>query len=474
MTDAHSISTIEMNQLFTDEAEDWESLPPFSQDDGVSVSTSVTQKTPGSILSDSDTRAMLSRGIITLFPTDGYAIKWELPETYFGEETGLNNWCGQWEVCPETKRDHLHVYYEFQHDKRPRFSKLLSIVKKMDGLPGACNVARAGKASAHQRGGGVNYVTDERKRKEGTRPFIWSKCKNPDKMVYDPKHIDTRPKKKSKDDKDEEIRLYIETKPRHMTWDQIVHESMDSKKLLFGNTSGKAYHAGRFAEEKRRLITNVIIAYGAGGTGKTTMAAALDEDTTESKQERYYRRNYEDGNFWGGGRTAYKGQKNIHMEEFSGQETFSRVKELMDVGKEGPSVNIKQSGTELNHDTIIFTSNTHPAGWYNGVWGDDPKQFHPFWRRVTRVVFFPPVREDGSLNIPDDQNPPYTIDQTEEWKAMAGDYDQCKLHAAAHWALKEVNVEEPNFAPGFNQRSAFKNYESYARTGSDPTRKRKR
>jgi hypothetical protein len=154
-----------------------------------------------------------------------------------------------------------------------------------------------------------------------------------------------------------------------------------------------------------------------------------DKGNDEALNERYYRRNTEDGNFWGGGRTAYRGQKIIHFEEFSGNEPFHKIKEVMDIGKPGCSVNIKGSGTELNHETVILTSNIHPAGWYRKMWRDDPKQFHPFWRRVTEVRFYPAMRKDREHNRPDVDNPPEYVDQTEEWKTFQGDYSQAVEHA---------------------------------------------
>lgn len=203
---------------------------------------------------------------------------------------------------------------------------------------------------------------------------------------------------------------------------------------------GQKYHEGRHAETARRLIQNVIIMYGAGGTGKTTLAHSWDIQDGEANMERYYRRNPDDGHFWGGGRTAYKGQRIIHLEEFCGQEQLSRVKELCDLGKEGPPVNIKQGGTLLNHDTIIFTSNHHPAAWFRRAWEQDPKQFHPFWRRITQVWFFPAHREDGTANIPSHESPPFYIDQTDVWKQLNGDYAACQDMADEFWPLKDVDT----------------------------------
>jgi len=206
----------------------------------------------------------------------------------------------------------------------------------------------------------------------------------------------------------------------------------------------------------------VIILYGAGGTGKTTLAHNWDIQDSEDFQERYYRRNPDDGNFWGGGRTAYKGQRLIHMEEFCGNEMFAKIKEVCDLGKPGPSVNIKGSGTELNHETILFTSNHHPAAWYRTLWNKESKQFHPFWRRVTSVLFFPSHRLDGTLNIPDSENPVYYVDQTQEWKEFKGDYTSCVNHAMEHWALPELDsnvVGDTAFSTTFNAPHDFFNDE---------------
>mgnify|MGYP000308092694 CR=1 FL=1 len=216
---------------------------------------------------------------------------------------------------------------------------------------------------------------------------------------------------------------------------------------------GKKYHEGRQAEIPRRKIQNVVIMYGAGGTGKTTMAQNWDSNDNEDYQERYYRRNPDDKSFWGGGRTAYKGQRIVHLEEFCGQEQLSRIKEYCDVGKCGPSVNIKGSGADLNHETVLFTSNHHPAAWYRGVWNREAKQFHPFWRRVTSVLFFPAHRADGTLNIPDSENPAYYIDQTSDWLEFEGDYDKCVEHAMSHWPLPELEsnvIGDTAFSTQFN------------------------
>lgn len=383
----------------------------------------------------------IGRAILTYFPTTSES-KYLEPEFILGRTLVLrcSNWFSQYELCPETKRMHIHAYVEFKRDSRPRFNTLDDRFKSLD-LGWNCRTAR--KTSESQRQGAVNYVHKLESRMDGFEPFTWSE--NDDKnLKFDPNFVPKtkKDKRKARDDAIEEQRQYIESKPRIWTWDQILHENDASKKLLVTCSWGKKYHDGRHAEDLRRDVTNVIIYYGAGGTGKTTLCMEYDSKSSlEPRVERYYRRNPDDGNFWGGGRTAYKGQRVIHFEEFGGQEPFSRLKEVCDIGKPGPSVNIKGAGVDLNHHTAIFSSNIHPAGWYRHLWKDDPKQFHPFWRRVTEVKFFPSHRPDGTLNIPDQDNPPFIIDQTADWKSFDGDYDKCMEHADAHWPVREVAVE---------------------------------
>ncbi|AXH73196.1 MAG: putative replication-associated protein [Bacilladnaviridae sp.] len=390
-----------------------------------------------------DRRQQISRAILTYFP-DTVETIWLEPDTFFTDPKSLIlNWVGQYEVCPSTAKLHVHIYVEFIHHARPRFEYLLQTWRH-HGL--AVNIRRSQRSSAVQRQGAVNYCTDDEKRKLETRVYLWPHCSSPSKMVYSIAHA--KPKTQSKDDKVEDMRVYIESKPMSWTWDKIVHETTESKKLLAVCSWGPKYHAGRHASVPRRNVSAVHLWYGAGGTGKTTNAMAYKTQETPDKDERYYRRNHDDGNFWGGGRTAYKGQQVIHYEEFAGQEPFNRLKEICDLGKPGPAVNIKQSGIDLNHDTVIFTSNVHPAGWFNNMWNADKKQFHPFWRRVTQVSFFPAHRPDGSLNVPDSDNPPFIIDQTADWVGFNGDYDAALDHAEQHWPLKQVPQE--GFVPGFN------------------------
>lgn len=404
---------------------------------------SIASDTSEQLLNDykncSDPTFRVSRALLTFFPNDT-SPSWLEPKSYFSDcDRCIANWCGQFEICPDTDSLHAHVYLEFHNSTRKRFDQIRA-AWRLHGLEVSLVVPK--HSSAKQRQGAVNYCTSPAKIAHNTKPYFWPNNRNELKFVAN-KHSN-----KKKDDV-EKCRLWIESKPRIWTWDQIVHECEESKALLATCSWGPKYHAGRHAEDPRRAIQNVVILYGAGGTGKTTMCMQWGCKDDEAIAERYYRRNPDDGSFWGGGRTAYKGQRIIHFEEFVGQEPFSRLKECCDIGKPGPAVNIKGSGTELNHDTVLITSNVHPAGFYHNVWTEDPKQFHPFWRRVTKVLFFPPFRPDGNPNVPTELDPPYYVDQTNDWKDMQGSYDDCCDHAREYWPLKlkreptELTLPEP-------------------------------
>lgn len=385
-----------------------------------------------------DARAKLRACTLTIFPKDKDK-KWLLPTTYWADTTGLLYWAGQFELCPKTNKLHAHIYMEWSHAKYKQFSAVRKLFHSVVGTH--INVSKQKQLSIKSRDCGLNYVL---KPVDGfisfDDQFIWPHCKTP--VAFNQALWEKRTKplpKDTKEDKEKTIIDYLESKGRSMKYDAILHESYESKILLASCGWAKKYHESRKAEIPRRNIESVIIMYGAGGTGKTTFAHKWDTRTDEDHGERYYLRNPDDGVFWGGGRTAYNGQRVIHMEEFCGQEKLSNLKAYMDIGKPGPPVSIKNSGAELNHDTIFFTSNHHPAAWYRSSWDKDPKQFHPFWRRVSQVWFFPSHRQDGTMNIPDDEHPPYYIDQTDDWKSIAGDWDACKDHAGKHWALKDID-----------------------------------
>ena len=379
---------------------------------------------------ESGNRSKISRCIITAFVPE-VDDKFLKPEHWFQNPDHVCNWVGQFEECPQTERLHVQIYVEFKHDHRPRFGMLKNLIRTITGKPGDIAVSKV--CTARQRQMAVNYCSKPFSRYHETTPFFWEK--NKDNLRFDSKSY-----KNNKEDLKTQQVKYINSKPIYWTWDQIVHENEESQILLAACSWGAKFHAGRHTQMERRIIKNVIILYGAGGTGKTTMALNWDVREEEHQSLRYYKRNADDGKFWGGGRTAYKGQRIIHLEEFNGSETAGNFKELCDIGKVGPSVNIKNSGTELNHETVIITSNHHPAGWYKNLLDEDDKQWNPICRRFTKVYFFPEFKPDGSRNIPDDDNEPFYHDQTETFtsRSMRESFEVAKAHADEFWPIKEA------------------------------------
>jgi hypothetical protein len=373
----------------------------------------------------------LQRGIVTGWPPSDEP-KWIMPDTYFDDLKMIRNWYGQFETCPSSGQLHFHIYVEFEHALRPRFERLRQIFQSKLDKPVSFSRSKF-RSSAKSVQSCINYVTDPSKRKNGTECYIWENNKSK-RMFFE----DLKPKSK---DKTETIVKYIDSKPSHWTWDQIVHENEHSKILLASCSWGSKYHNGRYASSERRTIQNVIVFYGAGGTGKTTMAQTYDIKQDEHFEERYFKRNPSDGKFWGGGRTAYRNQRIIHLEEFCGQETCQLFKEICDLEKHGPNVNIKNSGVQLNHETVIITSNHHPAAWYRHLWEKEPKQWMPVCRRFTQVWFFPQFREDGSPNTPSANTEPYFEDQTEQFKQFVSNYSEAVEHAAYVWPLPEKETQ---------------------------------
>lgn len=377
----------------------------------------------------------IRRAILTYFPNNGHR-DWLKPDTFHFPPNSVRNWCAQFEECPETGTLHVHAYVEFKNGIR--FATLNNKIETHTGKHG--NIQKADKCSEPQRQGAVNYCTNESKRKPDTEAYIWHA--NQDELKFDPKFVNNPNKRQklsraSKADSQKKMLIeYIDSKPIHWNWGQLVHENDASKLLLCTCGWGEKYHKSRIEGAKRRHIEEVIIMFGAGGTGKTTMAESWHLHEEPDMDARYYKRNFQDGAFWGGGSTSYKNEKIIHFEEFHGQELFSTWKQICDLGKVGPKINVKGAGGKLNHDTVIMTSNIHPAGWYRNVWNDDPKQFQQFSRRITRVLFFPPHKEDGSINIPDEDGPHF-IDVTDDFKEFNHDFDKAKAHAADVWPLPE-------------------------------------
>jgi len=389
-----------------------------------------------------DKKKLIRSGLLTIHPPSSHP-QWLQPETYFpNADDIMEMWCAKFERGTQEGTLHLHAYFRLKHTHRMRFERLFSLITKHDGITGF-NFLPQRAVSKKSTQCAVNYVL-----KPDTavgEPFIWNASCQFDQKLWD--------ERKKKLPEKEAVINHIMSKPWNWAWDALLHESDESRLLLAPCGWAKKLHESRATAQPRRKIKDVVILYGAAGTGKTTLAVEWDQQQGEEKDARYYRRNCDDGHFWGGGNTAYKGQRIIHFDEFTGQEKFNNLKEWTSLNQEGPPINVKGKGATLNHETVLFTSNTHPAGWYKNLWGKDPKQFDAFQRRVTRVLFFPELRPDGSINDPtngwtDDVGCPYYyVDQTPEWVTFSRNLDLAIEHAMTHWPIPDSGPFVDGFEP---------------------------
>lgn len=368
----------------------------------------------------------VSRALVTVFHDSAEAGPIN-PASYFGSDwqAKLQVWVAQWECCPSTGTTHAHIYLELRHSHRLRVPAFLDLIAKISPRN---NVKFPRRANKNQRQGAVNYCQKESTRIAEAPDFKWSD--GIDISYSESFALAASDKKKTRHDKQVE---HIMSRPVEWSWAKLLHENDESRKLLAACSWGRKFHELRKPTERTlRTIENVIICYGSGGSGKTTYAQSYDSIPEESRSDRYYRRNYDDKLFWGGGQTAYNNQRVIHLDEFTGQETLSRFNELCDVGNTGGPVNVKGGGTSLNHSSIIITSNLHPAYWFHNVWTKDDNLWVPFHRRITKVLFFPALRQDGTRNLAGPNSEPFVVDQTDEWRTCVEYVNACE-HARKYW-----------------------------------------
>lgn len=411
-----------------------------------------------------DNKQRIGMGIITIFPPSTHP-SWLDPNTYFDDPSNeLEKWCGKFETTKDGQV-HAHIFFKFlrQPDRRPRFNTLRLLIS--DKIGKGCNIRRSTSHSQKSIQCAINYVLKPETAIADCPPYIWKNSCAFSQKVWDERT-------KTKDSQKAKVIEYLNSKPAHWPYAKVLHENEESQLLLADCGWARKFHEDRSQSVTRRTIQNVIIMYGAAGTGKTTLARNWDARDDEEYEIRYYRRNNADGDFWGGGRTAYRGQRIIHFDEFTGTEKFGNLKEWTSLNDYGPNVNVKNGGRELNHETVIFTSNVHPAGWYHGLWSRDEKQFPAFHRRITKVFFFPERRPDGTVNEPDADNEPYYIDQTESWVGMNRSYQACLDHAESCWPLKLESVDNGGaFAEHFHLPESRKRdnpFHEYCRTGKYP------
>ncbi len=362
----------------------------------------------------------IQAGLVTIFPPDQDS-KWLWPATYGIDADHLIHWCGQFEIAPTTGQLHAHIGFKFVHKFRPRKRTFKECFVKV--LEKSVNIKpkRPTKDSMQLI---INYVLKPTADAIEGSQFILTGYPNLKKTAFD--EVLWAPKLSKSDQRLQERIAWVKSKPTWWSWDMIVHESAESELLLAEWGPGKSFHSGRAATEPHRNREDFVSLFGAPGTGTTTYALSLGHDDDLPPDMQVYTRNFEEDKFWGGGSTAYKGQAWVMLEEFNGQEKYNFLKRLTDIGKPGPNIAIKNGGRRLNAKGIVAASNYHPGVWYRHLWKRNPEHWKAMHRRVTKVLFFPSHKPDGTLNQPgtDEQPDPYFEDMTDEFKQDMGDYEE--------------------------------------------------
>lgn len=109
---------------------------------------------------------------------------------------------------------------------------------------------------------------------------------------------------------------------------------------------------------------NVVVLWGKGGTGKTRWAFDNYPDLYKKPT----------GDWWDG----YSGQKTILLDDYYG---YIKYHDLLTVLDRYP-LNLPYKGGFIwaQYDTVIITSNKHPADWYQKLWG------WPLRRRLDKII----------------------------------------------------------------------------------------
>ena len=117
-----------------------------------------------------------------------------------------------------------------------------------------------------------------------------------------------------------------------------------------------------YSTQKREWKTRPIIYYGPTRAGKSTRARKL------AGSGAYYKSDAE--KWWPG----YNGEKTVIIDEMHGG--YFQWQHLLKVFEEGPfRVQVKGGDVEFLAETVIMTTNTHPALWYKDHPWDDSNAF---------------------------------------------------------------------------------------------------
>ena len=243
----------------------------------------------------------------------------------------------------ENDTPHIQAYLEF--DKRQRLTAVIKAVKKANGdLHGHCEMRKGTQQQA------VDYVSKEDTRIDGP----WE-------------HGERAVLKQGQRTDLINLRDAIKEKRK---WTDILDDEANAPTLI------KYHKAASFMRSVYELEAQpawrnleVIVLYGATGTGKTRRAVAdgaylWNPSTTE---------------WWDG----YEGQEVICIDEFYGQMPIARMLRILDGYH--CRLPLKGSFTWALWSKVYITSNTHPDNWYGEGSGVPAQAKAALMRRITKI-----------------------------------------------------------------------------------------
>ncbi len=230
--------------------------------------------------------------------------------------------------------------------------------------------------------------------------------------------------------KDDEICRIIETFPVGTPWGKILHNNDHNKQLMRKATWAKAYHTSRPLDVELRTITDVVICFGASGSGKTHHVMSQWPNRTDVW--------FQGRSKWfGEGNRRYVNQAALVFDEygFENDVSLDQFKAITNLAWDGPDVEIKGGMIKLNHSHVYFTSQFHPLKWFKRVEFTRNKQnWRALARRFTSVRYYPDNRPDGRVNVGSAEEPGHFIelDIPLDYEEMLRHYEEVLGEPAYH------------------------------------------
>lgn len=378
-----------------------------------------TTQSFGSVANNRNTRK--TRWLITTFSfPNGY--KPLNPNIFTASQ--VTSFAGQYEICPTTNRIHAHIFVIF---KSPgvTFAHIQNKIRIYFG-DDRCQIKYIGATDDIRT---FNYCSKERTRAEDmkelncyyNRPSRAASTIRRHNSVSSARSArttttNTRPPKVTKQD----LYDFLIAQP-DKGWYDIFHDTNTPQSIrmaMWGSSLEKTWDTIRERVLPRNIIEQVIILYGAAGSGKTTYAKEFDEPS------KTYTKCRSTGKWFSG--IAFK-HTTLIVEEMDGRDIgIGTFLELTNLGHQAPTVEVKSSTVQGNWKNIIITSNRHPLTWYKQTFLAEPERWKAFARRITKCIYYPPTRDDGTPNRWTPETPAQfeeenllDIDATHGWMGIA-------------------------------------------------------